>query len=61
MATAIEVAVIAGVLLLAIFKFRLIGVTAAALAAVCGRICAVAYLHLAGRETRQLPVFAPGA
>lgn len=44
MATAIEVTVIAGVLLLAIFPGRMIGVLAAALAAVCGRLCANLYL-----------------
>lgn len=48
-ATAIEVAVIAAVLLLAVSGTGLVGVTAAALAAVSGRCCAIAYLHLAGR------------
>jgi progressive ankylosis protein len=44
MATAIEVTVIAGILLLAIARFHLVGVVAAALAAVCGRLCANFYL-----------------
>jgi O-antigen/teichoic acid export membrane protein len=44
MATAIEVTVIAGILLLAITRFHLVGVVAAALAAVCGRLCANFYL-----------------
>ena len=48
-ATAIEVAVIAAVLLLTVSRTDLVGVTAAALAAVSGRFCAVAYLYLAGR------------
>jgi hypothetical protein len=43
-ATAIEVAIIAAVLLLAVSATDLIGVTAAALAAVSGRLCANAYL-----------------
>ncbi|MBN2345469.1 MAG: hypothetical protein JXO51_03700 [Candidatus Aminicenantes bacterium] len=45
-ATAIEVAIIAGFLLAAVSGTRLTGVTAAALAAMSGRICAVAYLQL---------------
>jgi hypothetical protein len=49
-ATAIEVAVIALALLLVVSGTDLVGVTAAALAAMSGRICAVAYLHLAGRK-----------
>jgi hypothetical protein len=49
-ATAIEVAVIALVLLLVVSGTHLVGVTAAALAAVSGRLCAVAYLQQAGRE-----------
>ncbi|MEI6613608.1 MAG: hypothetical protein WCL37_01805 [Chrysiogenales bacterium] len=44
MATMIEVTVIAGVLLLAISRFHMVGVLAAALAAVSGRLCANAYL-----------------
>ncbi len=44
-ATAIEVAVIALVLWLAVSATDLVGVTAAALAAMSGRLCAVAYLH----------------
>jgi hypothetical protein len=43
-ATTIEVMVIAGVLLLAISRFHMIGVMAAALAAVSGRLCANFYL-----------------
>jgi hypothetical protein len=43
-ATAIEVTVIAGVLLLAISGFHMIGVMAAALAAVSGRLCANFFL-----------------
>jgi O-antigen/teichoic acid export membrane protein len=43
-ATAIEVTVIASVLLLAISWGHMIGVMATALAAVCGRLCANAYL-----------------
>ena len=54
-ATAIEVAVIAAVLLLTVSRTDLIGVTAAALAAVSGRFCAIAYLYLAGRERGKLP------
>lgn len=54
-ATAIEVAVIAAVLLLAVSGTGLVGVTAAALAAVCGRFCAIAYLQLAGRERGNSP------
>lgn len=47
-ATAVEVAVIAAVLLLAVSGTALVGVTAAALAALSGRCCAIAYLHLDG-------------
>jgi hypothetical protein len=43
-ATAIEVLVIAGMLFLAIFPGHMVGVLAAALAAVCGRLCAIFYL-----------------
>jgi hypothetical protein len=43
-ATAIEVTVLAGVLLLAISRFHMVGVLAAALAAVSSRLCANAYL-----------------
>lgn len=49
-ATAIEVVVIAGLLLLAVSRTELVGVTAAALAAVSGRLCAIAYLLRIGRE-----------
>ena len=49
-ATAIEVAVIALALLLAVSATDLVGVTAAALAAMSGRVCAITYLHLAGRK-----------
>ncbi len=44
LATAIEVAVIAAGLLLAVSRGNLVGVVAAALAAVCGRLCANVYL-----------------
>ena len=54
-ATAIEVAVIAAVLLLAVSGTGLVGVTAAALAAVCGRCCAITYLHLAGGKRENSP------
>jgi hypothetical protein len=54
-ATAIEVAVIAAVLLLAVSGTGMVGVTAAALAAVCGRFCAIAYLHLARRAGENPP------
>jgi len=50
LATALEVAIIALALLLAVSVTSLVGVTAAALAAMSGRICAVAYLHLVGRK-----------
>ncbi len=53
-ATAIEVAVIALALLLAVSGTDLVGVTAAALAAVSGRLCAITYLHLTGREMRRM-------
>jgi hypothetical protein len=59
-ATAIEVAVIAGVLLLAVSGTRLVGVTAAALAAVCGRFCAIAYLQLAARSSKRSLAFKTG-
>jgi hypothetical protein len=49
-ATAIEVTVIAGVLLLAISWMHMIGVVAAALAAVSGRLCANFYLLRAGNK-----------
>ena len=49
MATALEVAVIALALLLAVSFTGLVGVTAAALAAMSGRVCAITYLHLARR------------
>jgi hypothetical protein len=51
-ATAIEVTVIASVLLLAISWGHMIGVMAAALAAVCGRLCAIGYLLLYGRRVK---------
>jgi len=51
-ATAIELAVIALVLLLAVSETDLIGVTAAALAALCGRMCAIVYLLRSGREMK---------
>jgi hypothetical protein len=51
-ATAIEVTVIASVLLLAISWGHMIGVMAAALAAVCGRLCAIGYLLLDGRRVK---------
>jgi O-antigen/teichoic acid export membrane protein len=54
MATAIEVAVIAGVLFLAVSRSNLAGVVAAALAAVSGRFCANAYLLLKARESEKL-------
>lgn len=54
-ATAIEVSVIATVLLLAVSGIDLVGVTAAALAALSGRLCAIAYLRLAGRKTGRVP------
>ena len=60
-ATAIEVAVIALVLLLVISGTNLVGVTAAALAAMSGRLCAIAYLLLAGRETKGSPACDPGS
>jgi hypothetical protein len=54
-ATAIEVTVIAGVLLLAIFPGRMVGVRAAAWAAVCGRLCANLYLlHCPGSVKNRL-------
>ncbi|MCX6557058.1 MAG: hypothetical protein NTW95_06440, partial [Candidatus Aminicenantes bacterium] len=53
MATAIEVTVIAGVLLLAISWGHMIGVMAAALAAVSGRLCANTYLFLTCRELKR--------
>ena len=48
-ATAIEVTVIAGVLFLAVFRGHMVGVVAAALAAVSGRLCAIGYLLLYDR------------
>jgi hypothetical protein len=59
-ASAIELAVIAGALLLAVSGTDLIGVTAAALAAVCGRICAIAYLQLAARNVKRPLALKPG-
>jgi O-antigen/teichoic acid export membrane protein len=55
MATAIEVTVIAGVLLLAISWIHMIGIMAAALAAVSGRLCANVYLLRTGKETKRVP------
>jgi hypothetical protein len=52
MATAIEVMVIAGVLLLAISWGHMVGVMAAALAAVCGRLCANSYLLRSGKQMK---------
>jgi hypothetical protein len=49
-ATAIELAVIALALLLAVSRTNLIGVTAAAMAALGGRLCAIAYLLRSGRR-----------
>ncbi len=49
-ATAIEVAVIASVLLLAVSNTDLVGVTVAAVAALSGRFCAITYLLLTGRK-----------
>lgn len=56
-ATAIEVSVIVGFLLLAVSGSGLIGVTAAALAAMSGRTCAVLYLQLtlSGWKPPRLP------
>ena len=59
-ATAIEVAVIALVLLLVISGTDLVGVTAAALAAMSGRLCAIAYLLLTGRKTKRSSACASG-
>jgi hypothetical protein len=53
MATAIEVTVIAGVLLLAISGFHMIGVMAAALAAISGRLCANFYLLRSDKQTNK--------
>jgi len=50
LATAIEVSVIVGVLLLAISGLHMIGVHAAALAAVSGRLCANFYLLRSGKK-----------
>jgi hypothetical protein len=52
MATATEVTVIAAVLLLAISRAHMVGVVAAALAAVSGRLCAIGYLLLYGRRVK---------
>jgi Na+-driven multidrug efflux pump len=60
-ATAIEVAVIAGFLLLAVARTDLVGVTAAALAAVSGRLCAIAYLQLKARQEKHALTLDPGA
>jgi hypothetical protein len=50
LATAIEVTVIAAVLLLAVSGLHMIGVEAAALAAVSGRLCANFYLMRSGKK-----------
>jgi hypothetical protein len=52
-ATAIEVAVIASVLLMIVSLTSLVGVVAAALAAVSGRLCANAYLLRTGRGFKR--------
>jgi progressive ankylosis protein len=52
-ATAIEVTVIAGGLLLAISWFDMVGVVAAALAAVGGRLCANFFLLRSGRQMKK--------
>jgi O-antigen/teichoic acid export membrane protein len=52
-ATAIEVTVIASMLLLAISWGHMIGVMAAALAAVCGRLCANFYLLRSGKQMKN--------
>ena len=52
-ATAIEVTVIANVLFLAISWGHMIGVMAAALAAVCGRLCANFYLLRSGKQMKN--------
>jgi len=54
MATAIEVVVITAVLLLAVSRTGLIGVVAAALAAVSGRLCANAYLLRMDLGTKKI-------
>jgi hypothetical protein len=54
-ATAVEVGMIAMVLSLAVSATDLVGVTAAAFAAMSGRVCAVAYLQLVDRKTRRMP------
>jgi len=59
-ATAIEVTVIAGTLLLAIFPGRMVGVLAAALAAVCGRLCANFYLWRCAGSNRSRLLFSRG-
>ncbi|HSQ35299.1 MAG TPA: hypothetical protein VLQ89_04825 [Candidatus Binatia bacterium] len=53
-ATAIEVGVIALVLWLSVSATSLVGVTAAALAAMSGRLCAISYLQLAGIKQEKL-------
>jgi hypothetical protein len=55
LATAIEVSVIAAVLLLAVSGLRMIGVDAAALAAVSGRLSANFYLQRSGGKRVSLP------
>ena len=55
-ATAVEVGVIALALWLAVSRTGLVGVTAAALSAVSGRLCAISYLRLAGRKLKYLSI-----
>ena len=61
MATAIEVSVIAAVLFLAIFRGHMVGVVAAALAAVSGRLCAIGYLVLYERRLKTDHCLPPGS
>jgi hypothetical protein len=58
-ATAIELGVIAAALWLAVTATSLVGVTAAALAALGGRLCAVSYLQIVLRDATPAP--APGS
>jgi hypothetical protein len=52
-ATAIELGIIAGVLWIAVSATSLVGVTAAALAAMTARVCSLSYLQLVLREKRR--------
>ncbi|MCJ7525578.1 MAG: hypothetical protein MUP71_10225, partial [Candidatus Aminicenantes bacterium] len=52
-ATALEVAIVAGIMLLAVSRTNLVGVVAAALAVVSGRLCAISYLQLAVRRMKR--------